>query len=240
MADANALGRSNPGRGRSPLRQARRPCPRRALADGHERSPAVNHGSTVSVTEERRLDRPLLHVGGALGHTWGMVHRTIAGTSGLSRTPGSCHLPRQMFGASGLLRAGFFLTRKWYRSADRLQSVWLASCSQPAPGQCGAVRLRLVQGTGPVPQSPGSRAAADRAGPRPAAQAQRPGQAWSQPPTASRYARPQRQTPPRRPPAPPRLAARGVPPDQRPRSLPTANSRSTSTVLSCRPRSALS
>jgi hypothetical protein len=68
MADANALGRSNPGQGvRLVARQARRQCPRRALADGHERSPAVNHGSTVSVTEERRLDRPLLRVGGALG-----------------------------------------------------------------------------------------------------------------------------------------------------------------------------
>jgi hypothetical protein len=82
------------------------------------------------------------------GHTWGMVHRTIAGTSGLSRTPGSCHIPRQMFGASGLLRAGFFLTRKY--SPEHL-GVRLAVRS---PGSSNEPRLYTPAYPQPLPPLP--------------------------------------------------------------------------------------
>ena len=47
-----------------------------------------------------------------MGHTWGMVHRTITGMSGLPRTLRTCHLPAEMFAASRSLWTGFFLTRK--------------------------------------------------------------------------------------------------------------------------------
>jgi hypothetical protein len=46
--------------------------------------------------------------GSCLGHTWGMFHRTTRGTSGLSRTPRSCHLSGEMFGCQSLPLDWFF------------------------------------------------------------------------------------------------------------------------------------
>ena len=133
MADANALGRSNPGQGvRLVARQARRQCPRRALADGHERSPAVNHGSTVSVTEERRLDRPLLRVGGALGAHLGHGppdnrghERSVPDTWVLPFTSANVRCQRAPL-------AWFFLTRKRSWSC-----AWSSPSTLPAARRSG-------------------------------------------------------------------------------------------------------
>jgi len=38
-----------------------------------------------------------------LGHAWGMAQRTTPGTSGLSRTPRTCHLAEEMLAASRAL-----------------------------------------------------------------------------------------------------------------------------------------
>jgi hypothetical protein len=62
--------------------------------------------------------RPEHGEGMPLGHTWGMFHRTITGTTGLSWTLGICHLPGEMLGASHSLSPGFSLTRKRSGSAQ--------------------------------------------------------------------------------------------------------------------------
>jgi hypothetical protein len=151
MADANALGRSNPGRGRSPLRQARRPCPRRALADGHERSPAVNHGSTVSVTEERRLDRPLLRVGARLGTpgAWSTgqsrARAVCPGHPGPAIYLGKCSVPA---GSCGLVFPDTEVVPVRRSVAERLVGKLLAARSGSMRGS------QVAAGSGDWPGSP--------------------------------------------------------------------------------------
>ena len=71
-----------------------------------------------------------------MGHTWGMVHRTITGMSGLPRTLRTCHLPAEMFAASRSLWTGFFLTRKGsqVQTLSRPPPLWLVSALS-APGR---------------------------------------------------------------------------------------------------------
>jgi hypothetical protein len=95
------------------------------------------NSSRASLTAAAASARPR-----ALGHTWGMVHRTITGTGGLSRTLRTCQLPREMLGTSALW-TGFFLTQKrlndWHAHDSEVlrQEAVQDSGSWRDPGICG-------------------------------------------------------------------------------------------------------
>jgi len=94
--------------------------------------------------------------GWLLGHTWGMFHRTIAGTGGLSRTPQICHLYGEMHSARAL-QAGFSLTRKRSQIPARPPRALRAAASgrRARPGRaatprvCPRTRTAAWRATGP-------------------------------------------------------------------------------------------